>query len=146
MNATTDLRLRPELEPCPLCAGRAGVMWYARSADITCRGCGLRLSREAESYDGDYAALMAGIVAEWNRRAPNWKPIDASTPRDKPILVPNALGRVTVAKWDEDKYSKSPQPFFRLESSAHRTLPDREYQPQVWAPVPTPPAEETADV
>lgn len=64
-----------------------------------------------------------------------WLPIDSAPQDGTRILVP-MRGRVTIARWNDQKYHKKPNPFWEC-VDPFGILSDRENQPVFWMHLPS---------
>ncbi len=64
----------------------------------------------------------------------SWQPVETA-PRTGERFLAVQRQRVVICKWDDDRYSKRPQPYFRCESSVRRNF-DTENPITLWQPLP----------
>ena len=74
-----------------------------------------------------------------------WMPIETA-PKDGSLILlfrPAAFewGKVAPGKWEDQKYSKKPQPYWEIWLKIGNTRDSREWNPTHWMPLP--PAPET---
>ena len=73
-----------------------------------------------------------------------WLPIETAPKDGTSILVwpPTWTGKAaSIAKWDEDRYSKNPRPYWLRDDAFNRVTISREKPPTHWMPLPPPPKE-----
>lgn len=75
-----------------------------------------------------------------------WRSINDDPPKDgTEILVwsPMFGGKYFLATWDDDKYAKTPRPYFKLsDQRLFGTTAARANQPTHWMPLPAAPGQE----
>ena len=64
-----------------------------------------------------------------------WSPIDTA-PLNKRILLAYSDGRVTIGKWDDDRFSKRPKPFWNMVDSFMGIRWMRDNSPIAWLGIP----------
>lgn len=80
------------------------------------------------------------FVVQPLRDALTWRPI-ATAPRDGSDILTDQ----GVARWESDKYAKTPRPYWvRATFGVPRVLEDRNRQPTVWLPLPPKPLSDGA--
>lgn len=68
----------------------------------------------------------------------DWQPIDGAPQDGTEFLALSAKGRVTIARYEADRYARTPRPYFALAGfGVPRILEDRANQPVRWAPLAT---------
>jgi hypothetical protein len=85
--------------------------------------------QECEDIADEITRLRALLSS--SRGEQGWRTIDETTPRDQPIRV-WTWGREWIAKWDDDKYSTRPRPYWAMDGMQIST--SREHQPEFWMP------------
>src|SRR5260370_31750468 len=87
---------------------------------------------------------LLGEVGGGGRAVPvTWQPIE--TARKDQRLILWAQGRVTLGRWDDDRYAHTPRPYWRLiDEHIYGKVHGRAYPPTHWMPLPPPPAGEAA--
>jgi len=71
-----------------------------------------------------------------------WKSIETAPKDGTAVLVypPIWNGRtVSVAHWNDDRYSKRPRPYWKRDDDHNRTTVSRDKPPTHWMPLPPPP-------
>ena len=77
-------------------------------------------------------------MSKWR---PDWRPISGA-PKDRYVVVwpPTWAGVLSCAKWDDDRFSRCPDPFWgRVD--ARTTIDSRREAPTHYAEIPSGPAE-----
>lgn len=71
-----------------------------------------------------------------------WQPIETAPKDGSKMLLwcPADGGRVAIGRWDDDRYSRRPRPYWSLVGS--RTTDSRNRQPTDWMLLPEPPERE----
>jgi len=69
----------------------------------------------------------------------DWQPIETA-PKDREILIVRN-GKISIAKWDDDRHAKKPKPYWSDWSHQGVSFM-RKATPSHWQPLPPPPAHE----
>lgn len=67
----------------------------------------------------------------------NWQPIETA-PKDRELLI--WRGRPCIARWDDQRYHKTPRPFWN-DYGVFGVVWMRDNPPTHWMPLPEPPTE-----
>ena len=67
----------------------------------------------------------------------DWRPIETA-PKDRRILA-LVDGRVVIVKWDDDRYSLKPRPYWWQETLIRSRAAQRNCPPTHWLPLPEAP-------
>jgi len=70
-----------------------------------------------------------------------WLPIETA-PKDRAVLVHPAIWNdktASIAKWESDRYSKNPRPYWRRDDDMGKVTISRENPPSHWLPLPAAP-------
>lgn len=72
-----------------------------------------------------------------------WKPIETAPQDGTRILVWSTIygGKVVVARYDDDRFSRKPRPYWRIDA-AYAINDSRRNQPTHWMELPKPPGSE----
>lgn len=78
----------------------------------------------------------------------NWQPI-STAPHDTWILLyrpdSHSWSRVDIGRWDENRHSNRPRPFWRSMHGLLGITEMRNHPPSHWMPLPPPPTDESTN-
>ncbi len=104
---------------------------YGLERQLGCRGC----------TENDLIRTAIELLAK-DAEARGWQPIDTAPKDGTAVLVyPGTWsGRsASIAKWESNKYAKTPRPYWSRDDDLGRVTFSREHPPTHWMPLPLPP-------